>query len=479
MEFLIGRALGNALLNLGSRSRREALEPIRLRHWRSIERDGAGRRARQRRPRPARRLLPRLDGHARHPRLRLRHPLRVRHLPPAASWTARQVEMPDNWLRDGNPWEIARPERTYPVQFGGRVERCRASDGARRASTGWTPSDVLAMAYDTPIPGYGNGTVNTLRLWSAKATGEFDLDDFNRGDYIAAVEEKAQTREHLARCSTRRRHGYGQGAAAEAAVLLRLARRSRTSCARYSWSGRRFHDFPDKVAGPAQRHASRARHPRADAAADRRGGMELGRGVGASPGAPSRTPTTPSCPRRWRRWPVELFERVLPRHLQIIYEIDRRFPGEVRAAFPVTPARVERMAIVAGGQVRMANLAIVGQPHGQRRVGAPHAAPRGAHLPRLRRALAGEVRQHHQRRDAAPLAPEGQPGAVGADHAHHRRRLDHRPPSARGLEPCADDDGVPRGLARGQGAPTRQRAGASRAARAGVEVDPRPCSTCR
>jgi glycogen phosphorylase len=104
----------------------------------------------------------------------------------------RQVEMPDNWLHDENPWEIARPDRTYPVKFYGRVEPRTDADGHVRFR--WVDThDVLAMAYDTPIPGYRNNTVNTLRLWAAKATEEFDLADFMRGDYLAAVAAKAQT----------------------------------------------------------------------------------------------------------------------------------------------------------------------------------------------------------------------------------------------------------------------------------------------
>src|SRR5690606_168064 len=103
-----------------------------------------------------------------------------------------QVEVPDNWLRYGNPWEVARPERTFTVHFGGRVIQYTGASG--RFIHEWVDThEVLAMAYDIPIPGYRNPTVNTLRLWSAKATQEFDISFFNRGDYIKAVEQKSQT----------------------------------------------------------------------------------------------------------------------------------------------------------------------------------------------------------------------------------------------------------------------------------------------
>src|SRR3954469_4996744 len=103
----------------------------------------------------------------------------------------RQVERPDNWLRDENPWEIARPDRTYRVKFYGRVNG-RVEGG--RVHYEWVDSsDVLAMAYDVPVPGYCNNTVNTLRLWGAKATEEFDIGDFMQGDYSAAVEAKSSS----------------------------------------------------------------------------------------------------------------------------------------------------------------------------------------------------------------------------------------------------------------------------------------------
>ena len=100
-----------------------------------------------------------------------------------------QVEQPDNWLRYGNPWEFPRPEVLYPVHFHGRVVRFTDEHGRSRHH--WVDTEqVMAMAYDTPIPGYGTDTVNNLRLWSAKATRDFDLRTFNAGNYIGAVEDK-------------------------------------------------------------------------------------------------------------------------------------------------------------------------------------------------------------------------------------------------------------------------------------------------
>jgi starch phosphorylase len=100
-----------------------------------------------------------------------------------------QVELTENWLKYGNPWEIARPEYTFTVHYGGRVKQTITPDGDLKSE--WIDtSDVIGVAYDIPIPGYGNNTVNTLRLWAARASKEFDLDYFQHGDYLKAVEEK-------------------------------------------------------------------------------------------------------------------------------------------------------------------------------------------------------------------------------------------------------------------------------------------------
>src|SRR5688500_4511843 len=103
-----------------------------------------------------------------------------------------QVETPDNWLRHGNVWEIERPEYLYPVKFYGKVVEFKDKQGVLRSE--WVDTqDVMAMAHDTPIAGYGNNTVNNLRLWAAKSTREFDFEYFNHGDYIKAVQDKQKT----------------------------------------------------------------------------------------------------------------------------------------------------------------------------------------------------------------------------------------------------------------------------------------------
>lgn len=103
-----------------------------------------------------------------------------------------QVEHPDNWLRYGNPWEFSRPEVLYPVKFYGRIVQYK--DEMEITSHHWVDTeDIMAMAYDTPIPGYATETVNNMRLWSAKASRDFDLAYFNEGNYIKAVEDKNES----------------------------------------------------------------------------------------------------------------------------------------------------------------------------------------------------------------------------------------------------------------------------------------------
>ncbi|HET6765340.1 MAG TPA: glycogen/starch/alpha-glucan phosphorylase, partial [Longimicrobiaceae bacterium] len=192
LEFLMGRTLGNAVLNLGLEgATAEALEELGYRMEDVEDREpdaglgngGLGRLAACYLDSMATLELP---GYG--------YGIRYEHgiFRQRVDEHGRQVEMPDYWLQDDNPWEIARPDRTYTVKFYGRPEG--TPDASGRINYKWVDThDVLAMAYDTPIPGYCNHTVNTLRLWAAKATQEFDLEGFIRGNYIAAVEAKANT----------------------------------------------------------------------------------------------------------------------------------------------------------------------------------------------------------------------------------------------------------------------------------------------
>jgi len=270
-----------------------------------------------------------------------------------------QVEKPDDWLRGGNPWEIPRPDFRIPVQFGGRVEM--APDGDKLKVQWVDTRPVIGIPYDTPIVGYGGNTVNTLRLWSARAAEEFHLDDFNAGDYVAAVEYKVAA-ENLTKVLYPNDNVYAgrelrlkQQYFFVACSLHDILRRFRKDC--QDWNR-----LPDHVA--IQMNDT---HPALSVAElmrlllDREG-LEWDQAWDLTVRSLGYTNHT-LLPEALERWPVDLMERLLPRHLQIMYEINRRFLGQVAAKFPGDTDRLRRMSLIEEGQVRqvrMAHLCVVG-----------------------------------------------------------------------------------------------------------------------
>jgi len=271
-----------------------------------------------------------------------------------------QQEAPDQWLQYGNPWEIARPERIYKVRFGGRVIQYTGSAG--RLTHEWIDThDVLAMAYDVPVPGYRNNVVNTLRLWSAKATRDFDISYFNRGDYIRAVEEKFST-ENISRVL------YPNDQQPAGKELRLKQEYFLVSATLQDVLSRHLRYYPDLYNLHEQAvFQMNDTHPALAVA-------ELMRMLVDEHGMPwdqAWSLTRRCCaytnhtilPEALERWPVWLMERVLPRHLELIYEINAWFLGEVRNKFPGDNAKVASLSLIEEGaekQVRMANLAVVG-----------------------------------------------------------------------------------------------------------------------
>ena len=271
----------------------------------------------------------------------------------------KQIEEPDNWLKGGYPWEIERPERTRVVHFGGRVEYIVNGSGSEWR---WVETDqVLGIPYDLPIVGYG-GCVNTLRLWSAKADDEFQLEDFNKGSYVDAVENKV-----LAENLTKVLYPNDNVLAGKE---LRLRQQYFfTSCSLQDIfrrfvdeNGREWSKLPDKIfiqlneTHPAliipemMRILVDVEHLGWDTA------WELTRKCTAY------TNHT-ILPEALEKWSVELMERLLPRHMQIIYEINGRFLKQVASIWPGDTKRLSRMSIIEESgerSVRMANLAIAG-----------------------------------------------------------------------------------------------------------------------
>jgi glycogen phosphorylase len=355
LEFLMGRALGNALINLGlDATAAEALEELGEHLAEVAEREpdaglgngGLGRLAACYLDSMATLGLPGY-GYG----IRYEYGIFKQRIV-----DGRQVEVPDNWLHDENPWEIARPDRTYPVKFYGRVETERDIYG--RLNYRWVDSqDVLAIAYDTPIPGFRNGTVNTLRLWGAKATEEFDLADFMRGDYIAAVEAKAQTEAISKMLYPPDDTGQGKELRLKQQFFFVTAT-LQDIIRRYKRERKTFTDFADKVQIQLNDTHPAVAVPELMRLLMDEEGLEWDATWAIVRRVFAYTNHT-VLPEALEAWSEELFGRLLPRHLQLVQEIDRRFRDEVAARFPDDPERVERMAILSNGRVRMANLAIV------------------------------------------------------------------------------------------------------------------------
>ena len=271
-----------------------------------------------------------------------------------------QVEHPDNWLRYGNPWEFPRPEVLFPVKFGGRVVEFTDERGAARRQ--WVDTDdVMAMAFDTPVPGYGTNTVNNMRLWSAKASQDFSLTDFNAGNYFKAVEEKNES-EYLSKV-------LYPSDATERGRELRLRQQYFAVSASLQDILRRFlayhdrlDDLPDKVAIQLNDTHPSLVVPELMRVLIDLHGLDWGRAWDLTRQTVSYTNHT-LMPETLETWPVGLIERLLPRHLQIIYEINARFLDQVRHHFPGDGDLLRRMSIVdesGGRRLRMAHLAMAG-----------------------------------------------------------------------------------------------------------------------
>ncbi|TMB27618.1 MAG: glycogen/starch/alpha-glucan phosphorylase [Deltaproteobacteria bacterium] len=275
-----------------------------------------------------------------------------------------QVEKPEEWLRLGNPWEISRPEYGVPVRFGGHVEEHTDDHGRLRVR--WIGGEqVVGMPYDTPIAGYGCNSVNTLRLWRARASSDFDLRYFNEGDYEKAVLDKnrSETISKVLYPSDVKQWGrelrLKQQYFFVACSLHDIVRRHLVA---YPTLG----NFPEKVAiqlndtHPAVAIPELMRILVDDHAVAWEKAWEV---TQASFGYTNHTLLSEAL----ETWPVELFQRLLPRHLTIIYEINRRFLRQVMNRFPNDEARLSRMSIVDDGngtleskRIRMAYLAVVG-----------------------------------------------------------------------------------------------------------------------
>jgi starch phosphorylase len=359
MEFLMGRTLMNSLHNLGfDEQYRQALKEIGvdLDRVREVEQDaalgngGLGRLAACFLDSMATLELPGY-GYG----IRYEYGMFAQRIE-----NGRQVEHPDNWLRYGNPWEFARPEVLYQVKFHGRVVQYQDEKGIDRYY--WIDTDdVMAMAFDTPIPGYGTTTVNNMRLWAAKATRDFELRYFNEGDYIKAVADKNES-ENLSKV-------LYPNDTTEMGRELRLKQQYFFVCAslqdvfyRHSKHHEGFESLPDKVAIQLNdTHPSIAIAEVMRVLVDLHH-LEWSKAWDITTRTFAYTNHT-LMPEALETWTVALFGKLLPRHLQIIYEINHRFLKDVMHKYPGDNELLKRMSIIdegGGRRIRMAHLAIVG-----------------------------------------------------------------------------------------------------------------------
>lgn len=271
-----------------------------------------------------------------------------------------QIEHPENWLRYGNPWEFPRPEVLYPVKFYGRVVDYTDEKGQRRHQ--WVDTDdVMAMAYDTPIPGFGTNTVNNMRLWAAKASRDFDLSYFNEGNYIKAVEEKNQS-EDLSKV-------LYPADTTEMGKELRLKQQYFFVSAslqdilyRYSKHHDNFDELPSKVAVQLNDTHPVLAIPELMRILVDTHRLEWEYAWQITCNTFGYTNHT-LLPEALETWPVKIFENLLPRHLQIIYEVNHRFLKNVMYHHPGDTAILKRMSLIDedhGKRIRMSHLAVVG-----------------------------------------------------------------------------------------------------------------------
>ncbi|WP_019867242.1 glycogen/starch/alpha-glucan phosphorylase [Methylovulum miyakonense] len=360
MEFLMGRTLSNAMLNLGiTDAVQKAMYEVGLDMEELIESEpdaglgngGLGRLAACFIDSCATLQLP-VTGYG----LRYEYGMFCQ-----AIVNGEQVEKPDHWLRYGNIWEIERSEYAYRIKFGGHTERHLDENGNVRVC--WVDThDILAIPYDTPVPGYKNGTVNTLRLWKAAATEEFDLQEFNAGDYAESVAAK-NTAENITMV-------LYPNDANENGKALRLRQQYLLASASLqdviaAWVRDHGHDFTHF----AEKNCFQLNdtHPSVAVAELMRilldiHGLSWDAAWKITRDTMAYTNHT-LLPEALERWSVNLFKQLLPRLMEIIFEINVHFLAEVSAHWPGDTSRQRRMSLIEEGQeqhVRMAYLAIVG-----------------------------------------------------------------------------------------------------------------------
>ena len=267
-----------------------------------------------------------------------------------------QVEVPDNWLKDGNPFELRRPEYAKEVKFGGyiRVEYDEATKRNKFIQEGY--QSVRAIPFDIPIVGYNNNVVNTLRVWDAEAINDFQLDSFDKGDYQKSVEQENLARKIVEFLYPNDNHYAGKELRLKQQYFF-ISASVQAAVAKYKKNHSDIRKFYEKATFQLN-----DTHPTVAVAELMRilldeEGLEWDEAWEVTTKTCAYTNHTIMA-EALEKWPIELFSRLLPRIYQIIEEINRRFVEEIQKKYPGNQEKIRKMAIIYDGQVKMAHLAI-------------------------------------------------------------------------------------------------------------------------
>ena len=267
-----------------------------------------------------------------------------------------QIEVPDNWLKNGNPFELRRPEYAKEVKFGGYVRVEYDEKNHRNNFIQENYQSVRAVPFDIPIVGYNNGVVNTLRVWDAEPIVDFQLDSFNKGDYMNAVEQENLAKNIVEVLYPADEHYAGKELRLKQQYFF-ISASVQEAVAKYKKNHSDIRKFYEKATFQLN-----DTHPTVAVAELMRVLMDE-EGLGWDE---AWEVTTKTCAytnhtimaEALEKWPIELFSRLLPRIYQIIEEINRRFVEEIKAKYPGNQEKIRKMAIIYDGQVKMAHLAI-------------------------------------------------------------------------------------------------------------------------
>jgi starch phosphorylase len=267
-----------------------------------------------------------------------------------------QVEVPDNWLKDGNPFEVKRPEYQYEVKFGGYVRSYKDEQTGRDMFVQEGYQSVYAVPYDLPVVGYGNNNINTLRIWDAEPVDTFNLSSFDKGDYQKAIEEENLAKNIVEVLYPNDNHYAGKE--------LRLKQQYFFVSASVQRAIDKYKEQHDDVRKLYEKAVFQLNdtHPTVAVAELMRilmdeEGLEWDEAWDVTTKSVAYTNHTIMA-EALEKWPIELFSRLLPRIYQIVEEINRRFVEEIKAKYPGDQEKIRKMAIIYDGQVKMAHLAI-------------------------------------------------------------------------------------------------------------------------